>query len=163
MRHITPQANKTTYAFYIFTQAPMKNLHELFIDEMKDMYYAEKVIVKELPGMAKKASSPDLKKAFEDHLEETEEHVTRLEKAFKSLDVTARGKKCEAIDGIIKEAKEMLKEAETDNVRDALLIVSAQKVEHYEICSYGTLCAMAELMKHTEALNLFKETLNEEE
>ncbi len=124
----------------------MKTLHDIFVGELRDIYYAEKMIAEELPRMAKKATAPELKEAFEKHAEETKVHVERLEKVFKMCDLTPRGKKCLAIEGLMDEAKEMLEAAETDEVRDVVLIVSGQKVEHYEISSYGTLCEFAELL-----------------
>ena len=122
----------------------MKNLHDLFEETLRDIYYAEKAILKALPKMAKKASSEDLSTAFEEHRQQTEGHVERLEQIFKMLDKAARGKKCEAIEGLTKEADEIIKEAETDTVRDAGMLAAAQAVEHYEISRYGTLIAWAE-------------------
>ena len=119
----------------------MKSLADLFEDTLKDIYFAEKQIVKALPKMAKKASSEDLSDAFNTHLEETIVHVERLEQVFKLIDKAPRGKKCEAILGIIKEAEELMQEAESDTVRDAAMVGAAQAVEHYEISRYGTLKA----------------------
>jgi ferritin-like metal-binding protein YciE len=140
----------------------MENLHDLFEDTLRDIYYAEKAILKALPKMAKKASSEDLTAAFEEHREQTEGHVQRLEAIFKMLDKTARGKKCEAIEGLAKEADEIIKEAETDTVRDAGMLAAAQAVEHYEISRYGTLKAWAEKLGMKEAAQLLDQTLQEE-
>ena len=117
----------------------IKTMDYLFVATLKDIYYAEKQILKALPGMVKKAKSGELKKALETHRQETEGQVERLDQAFKMLDVPARGKKCEAIEGIIDEAKEHMEEIEDEQVLDAGMISSAQAVEHYEICRYGTL------------------------
>src|ERR1051325_2030007 len=140
----------------------MENLHDLFEDTLRDIYYAEKAILKALPKMAKKASSEDLTAAFEEHREQTEGHVKRLEEIFKMLDKTARGKKCEAIEGLAKEADEIIKEAETDTVRDAGMLAAAQAVEHYEISRYGTLKAWAEKLGMKDAVKLLDQTLSEE-
>src|ERR1051325_5520312 len=140
----------------------MENLHDLFEETLRDIYYAEKAILKALPKMAKKASSEDLTAAFEEHREQTEGHVQRLEAIFKMLDKTARGEKCEAIEGLAKEADEIIKEAETDTVRDAGMLAAAQAVEHYEISRYGTLKAWAEKLGMSEAAELLEQTLQEE-
>jgi ferritin-like metal-binding protein YciE len=137
-------------------------LHELFLDELADMYHAEHQLVKALPKMAKAAESDELKTAFENHLQETENHVSRLDQVFASLDEKARSKKCKAMHGLVEEAEEILKENKDSTALDAALISAAQKVEHYEIASYGTLAAWAEQMGHDEALLLLKETLGEE-
>jgi ferritin-like metal-binding protein YciE len=140
----------------------MQTLHDLFEDTVRDIYYAEKKILKALPKMAKKASSDDLSSAFETHLEETEGQVERLEQIFDLLGKTARGKTCPAIDGIIEEAEEVMKEAETDTVRDAAMLAAAQAVEHYEISRYGTLRSWAEKLGMDDAVKLLDETLEEE-
>lgn len=137
-------------------------MHQLFIEELRDMYHAEKQLVKALPKMAKAASDNTLRQAFEHHLEETEGQVDRLEKVFESLDVRTKGRHCDAMEGLIEEAKEIMEETEADDVRDAALIVAAQKVEHYEIAGYGSLHAMAEAMGHKEAASLLADTLAEE-
>ena len=144
------------------TEHVMKNLHDLFEETLRDIYYAEKAILKALPKMAKKASSEDLSAAFEEHRQQTEGHVERLEQIFKMLDKAARGKKCEAIEGLTKEANEIIKEAETDTVRDAAMLAAAQAVEHYEISRYGTLKAWAEKLGMNDAAQLLDETLQEE-
>jgi ferritin-like metal-binding protein YciE len=140
----------------------MGTLQDLFVDTLKDIYYAEKAILKALPKMAKKATSEDLASAFETHFEETEQQVTRLEEIFGILDKPARGKKCPAIDGIIKEGQEIIKEAKDDTVRDAGMLAAAQAVEHYEISRYGTLKAWAEKLGMDDVATLLDETLQEE-
>jgi len=140
----------------------METLADLFEETLKDIYYAEKAILKALPKMAKKASSEDLRAAFEEHLEQTEGHVERLEEVFKLIDKAPRGKKCEAIEGLTKEADEIIKDAETDTVRDAGMLAAAQAVEHYEISRYGTLKAWAEKLGMDEAVELLDATLQEE-
>jgi ferritin-like metal-binding protein YciE len=140
----------------------METLQDLFHETLRDIYYAEKKILKALPKMAKKASSPDLAAAYEAHLEETEDQVERLEHVFEMLGKNARGKTCPAIDGIVEEAEELLTEAKTDTVRDAGSLAAAQAVEHYEIARYGTLIAWAEKLGMTDAANLLGVTLEEE-
>lgn len=140
----------------------MKNLQDLFEDTLKDIYYAEKKITKELPKMAKKASDPELKTAFEDHLRETEQQVERLEQVFELIGKAPRGKKCPAIDGIAEEAAEIMKEAEDEAVCDAGLLAAAQAVEHYEMARYGTLCAWARELDLGKVIKLLEATLDEE-
>jgi ferritin-like metal-binding protein YciE len=140
----------------------MDTLQDLFLDILKDIYYAEKAILKALPKMAKKASSADLAAAFEAHLDETQEQVVRLEEIFGILEKPARGKKCPAIDGIIEEGEEIIKEAKDDTVRDAGMLAAAQAVEHYEISRYGTLKAWAEKLGMDDVASLLDETLEEE-
>jgi ferritin-like metal-binding protein YciE len=140
----------------------MQTLHELFEETVRDIYYAEKKILKALPKMAKKASSEDLSAAFEAHLEETEGQIERLEQIFEMLGKNARGTTCPAIDGIIEEAEEVMKEAETDAVRDAAMLAAAQAVEHYEISRYGTLKSWAGKLGMTDAVKLIDETLQQE-
>ncbi|MDF3027257.1 MAG: hypothetical protein K0S23_1564 [Fluviicola sp.] len=137
-------------------------LRELFLDELKDIYWAEKALVKALPKMAKKATSSELVAAIEDHLSVTETHVERLEQVFDTLGEKAAAKKCEAMDGLITEAEDLMKEIEDGVVRDAAIISAAQKVEHYEIASYGTLVAFANTLGESEAAELLEETLDEE-
>ncbi len=136
----------------------MPNLRETFIDELKDLYDAEKQLTKGLPKMAKAAKHEELKAAFEEHLSQTETHIERLEKVFEIFGETARGKKCKAMQGLLEEGKELIEE----EAGDAALICGAQKVEHYEIASYGSLVAWAELLEEDEAVELLEETLNEE-
>ena len=140
----------------------MENLQQLFEGTLKDVYYAEKAILKALPKMAKKATSPKLRAAFEEHLEQTEEQVSRLEKIFEMMDKPARAKRCAAMDGITEEASEIMQEAEKGTVRDAGMLAAAQAVEHYEISRYGTLAAWAEKLGMDDAAALLHTTLQEE-
>jgi ferritin-like metal-binding protein YciE len=140
----------------------VKTVKDLLLDELRDIYHAEKQLVRALPKMAKKAKSNDLRQAFEHHLEETKGQVERLDQVFQQLDARASGKRCEAMEGLIEEAKEMMEEITTPEVLDAAMIGAAQKVEHYEIASYGTVCALAEALGQNEAARLLEETLNEE-
>lgn len=129
----------------------LDTLEDAFYDELCDIYHAEKQLVRALPKMAKKATSEDLKAAFEAHLEETEEHVARVEAAFEDTGKAPKAKKCEAMEGLIEEAKSMMEEDAEPEVMDAILIGCAQKVEHYEIATYGTLCTWAELLGYKNA------------
>jgi ferritin-like metal-binding protein YciE len=142
--------------------AKQKDLDDLFEDTLKDIFYAENKILKALPKMAKAAHSDELKAAFQKHLRETEGHVSRLEKVFKLIDVAPKGKKCEAIEGIIEEGAEIMKEFKGTAALDAGLISAAQAVEHYEIARYGTLKRWAEQMGRDDAMRLLDATLNEE-
>lgn len=139
-----------------------KGLHELFEDQLKDIYWAEKALTKAIPKMIKNATSEELKAAFTDHLDVTEEHVSRCEDVFESIGKKATASKCEAMEGLIKEAEEIMGSTEPGSVRDAGLICAAQKVEHYEIASYGTLVAWANQLGESEAAAWLEETLNEE-
>ena len=138
-----------------------ENLKELFVEELKDIYDAEKQLVKALPKMAKAAESDDLRTAFEEHLEITRMQVGRLEEVFKLLGMAARGKTCEGMKGLIEEGQEAMEELEGSTL-DAALIASAQKVEHYEIATYGTLATFAEVLEMEEAKELLGQTLEEE-
>jgi ferritin-like metal-binding protein YciE len=140
----------------------LESLHDLFVDELKDLYNAEVQLTKALPKMAKAASSEDLRTAFEDHLTETEQQVKRLETIFKQLEANPKGKKCKAMAGLIEEGKEIIEEDAEDAVKDAALIAAAQRVEHYEIAGYGTVRTYAQLLGLDEASNLLQETLDEE-
>ena len=140
----------------------MKDLNELFLEELADIYDAEKQLIKALPKMAEQAHAPELQSAFEDHLEQTQEHVKRIEEVFELFDQKAKSKKCEAMAGLIEEAQDIMKEQATPPVMDAALIAAAQKVEHYEIATYGCLRTWAELLGKDEAIDLLEETLNEE-
>ncbi len=140
----------------------METFKELFEETLKDIYYAEKAILKALPKMAKKASSKKLQTAFTKHQKETEKQVDRLEQVFELLGKRASGKKCPAIDGIIEEGEEVMKEAKDDTIRDAAMLAAAQSVEHYEISRYGTLVAWAEKMGMSDAAELLQATLDEE-
>lgn len=137
-------------------------LRELFINELKDIYWAEKALTKALPKMAKKATSEELVAALEDHLAVTETHVERLEQVFETIGEKAAAKKCDAMEGLISEAEEIMKDTEDGVVRDAGIISAAQKVEHYEIASYGTLVSFANTLGESDAASLLEETLNEE-
>lgn len=139
-----------------------KNLHELFHDTLKDIYFAEKKILSALPKMAKAAHSQDLKSAFEKHETETEQHVARLEKVFQELDEPTRGKTCDAIMGIIEEGQGVMKEYKGAPALDAGLLAAAQAVEHYEIARYGTLIAWANKLGLPSAARLLEQTLAEE-
>lgn len=138
------------------------SLHELLIEELRDVYSAEQQLLKALPRMAKAARSERLKEVFERHLEETEQQVERLERAFEALGETAKAKKCKAMEGLIEEGKEMMEQHKDSAMADAALIAAAQKIEHYEIATYGTICTWCDLMGHDEASDLLKETLDEE-
>jgi len=137
-------------------------LHDAFLDELRDLYDAEKQLTKALPKMAKAAHSPDLRSAFEDHLEETKGHVERLEEVFESLDQKAKGKHCDGIAGIIEEGKTVMDEDMDEATMDARLIAAGQRAEHYEMAAYGTVVAWARDMGHADAERLLQETLDEE-
>jgi ferritin-like metal-binding protein YciE len=139
-----------------------KTLDDLFEETLKDIFYAEKKILTALPKMAKAAQSEELKAAFEKHEKETEEQISRLEKVFELIDTAPRGKKCEAIEGIIEEGSEIIKEFKGAPALDAGLVSAAQAVEHYEIARYGTLKRWAEMMGLDDAVELLDETLEEE-
>ena len=141
----------------------LDSLQKLFIEELKDVYNAEKQILRALPKMAKAAESPQLQQAFTKHLKETEGHVQRLERIFKELGQAARGKKCKGMEGLLEEGKEVLEEDGDPAVIDAALIASAQRVEHYEIAAYGCLRTYAELLGYSQAAQLLQQTLQEEE
>jgi ferritin-like metal-binding protein YciE len=141
---------------------PEKDLNALFVDTLKDIYYAEKQIYKSLPKMAKAAHSDQLRAAFEKHHDETEGHIERLEQVFELLEKPARGKKCDAIEGILDEGKEVMQEYEDTPALDAGLLAAAQAVEHYEISRYGTLKSWADKLGMKDAVKLLDETLAEE-
>jgi len=137
-------------------------LHDAFLDELRDVYDAEKQITKALPKMVKAATSSDLQSAFEAHLEETRGQIERLEQVFESLEERARGKHCDGIAGILDEGKSIMEEEFDETTMDACLIAAAQRVEHYEMAAYGNLIAWAQAMGHTKAVSLLQETLAEE-
>lgn len=138
-------------------------LQELFLEELRDIYWAEKHLVKALPKMQKAASSEELANAFAEHLEVTQEQVTRLEQVFELLGETARGKKCEAMEGLVKEAESVMEDTEEGtSTRDVALIIAAQKVEHYEIAAYGGLATLAKTMGKSQIKELLGQTLEEE-
>lgn len=140
----------------------LDTLENLYISELRDLYSAENQLLKALPKMAKSASSPELKDAFEQHLEQTKGHVERLEQLFQQLDESPKGKTCQAMKGLIEEGSEILKEEGEESVLDAGMIVAAQKVEHYEIASYGSVRTFANLLGQDEAARLLQSTLDEE-
>lgn len=137
-------------------------LKEFMIDGLKDIYWAEKELVKNLPKMKKNATSAKLKEAIESHLEETRGHVKKVEEVFKTLGEKAEAEKCEAMEGLLKEAEGIMEETEPGAVRDAAIIAAAQKVEHYEIASYGTLVSYAKLFRQKDAKELLESILKEE-
>jgi ferritin-like metal-binding protein YciE len=138
-------------------------LKELFVEELKDIYWAEKHLVKALPKMAKAATSEELAGAIENHLAQTEEHVSRVEQVFGQLGMAARAKKCEAMEGLVVEAQQAIEETDMGTAtRDAALIISAQKVEHYEIASYGSLVQLAKTIGLNDSIELLQQNLDEE-
>ncbi|MGC1620587.1 MAG: ferritin-like domain-containing protein [Candidatus Acidiferrum sp.] len=140
----------------------MNRLKHLYIEELKDLYSAENQLVKALPRMAKAASSEDLRAGFETHWGQTKEHVARLEKIFKALEESPKGKKCKGMEGLIKEGGEMIEEAPAPEELDAGLISAAQRVEHYEIAGYGCVRTYAHLLGEDQAVSLLQQTLDEE-
>lgn len=137
--------------------------HELFVHELKDIYWAETHLAKSLPKMSKAATSPELSEAINNHQKETEGQIQRLEKIFENLGMKASGKKCQAMDGLLEEGKEILEDTKKKSmVRDAGIIIASQKIEHYEIASYGSLVALANKMGHNEIVQLLEQTLEEE-
>jgi ferritin-like metal-binding protein YciE len=140
----------------------VENLSDLFVHTLKDIYFAEKQIIKALPKMIKAADSKELARALDAHLEETKGQVTRLEEVFKLLGKKSEGEKCPAIEGILKEGDELMHEIKDPDTRDAAMIAAAQAVEHYEITRYGTLVSWAELLKLPDAAKLLSATLKEE-
>lgn len=139
-----------------------KHLQEMFVKEMRDVLSAEKQITKALRQMAKKSANEELKTAFQEHLQQTEHQIERLEKAFEMLDLKPRATTCEAMKGLIEEGKEVMEEEASPGAKDAMLIAAAQKVEHYEIATYGTLCTWAKALGRDDLKELFQETLDEE-
>ena len=142
--------------------AQASTLHDAFLDELRDVYHAEKQITKALPKMVKAASNKSLAQAFADHLKETEGHVARIEKAFSTLGETVKAKPCEGMKGILEEGKSILAEDFDECTMDASLIAAAQRVEHYEMAAYGSLVAWARSMQHNEAADLLQKNLDEE-
>ena len=140
----------------------LKSAQDLLLNELRDIYDAEKQLVKALPKMAKAASSEQLRQAFQGHLEETKTQVERLEQAFDRLETGTRGKRCEAMQGLVEEASQMMEEIKIPQILDAALIAGAQKVEHYEIAAYGSVRALAEACGHQQVAQLLDETLEEE-
>jgi ferritin-like metal-binding protein YciE len=140
----------------------LNTLKQLYIEELRDLHSAENQLLKALPKVAKGASSEELKLAFENHLDQTKVHVERLEEIFERLDETPKGKTCQAMKGLVEEGSEILEEDGEESVLDAGIIAAAQKVEHYEIASYGTVRTFAQLLGEDEAAELLQETLDEE-
>jgi ferritin-like metal-binding protein YciE len=157
----SPVAGKTASKSSSKSEETM--LKELFIDELKDIYWAEKHLTKALPKMKKACTSEELANAFDEHLAVTQQQIGRLEEVFEMLDMAARAKKCEAMDGLVKEAEGLMEELPKGSmVRDAGLIIAAQKVEHYEIAAYGSLVQLAKTMGENEIADLLQATLDEE-
>jgi ferritin-like metal-binding protein YciE len=140
----------------------VKTVQDLFVNELRDIYHAEKQLLRALPKMAKSSTHPELKQAFESHLEETRGQVERLEQVFDQLDLSKRAKPCQAMEGLIEEAKEHMGEIEDKSVLDVGIIISAQKVEHYEIAAYGTVAAYAGILGFTDDQNTLHAILDEE-
>ncbi len=138
------------------------SLHEAFLDELADIYNAEQQLLKALPKMAEAAEAQELRDAFTSHLQETEEHVKRLEEVAQTLGESLKTKKCKAMEGLLREGQEIMREFKGEPALDAVLIAAAQKVEHYEIASYGTLRAWVQQMGHTQVLSSLESTLEEE-
>jgi ferritin-like metal-binding protein YciE len=140
----------------------IESLRELYLEELRDVFDAENQLVKALPKMVKAAQNEELKAAFEQHLEQTQEHVERLNRVFEELGEKPKGTKCEAMKGLLEEAKKMMEETQDEETVDAAMIAAAQKVEHYEIATYGTLRTWAELLGFDEQADILQETLDEE-
>jgi ferritin-like metal-binding protein YciE len=137
-------------------------LKELYVEELRDIYDAENQLLKALPEMAKAATSEELRSGFEEHLEQTKEHVRRVEQVLNELGEKAKGKKCKGMQGLVAEGKEIIEEDFEDQVKDAALISAAQRVEHYEIAAYGTVRTFAEILGEQDAVSLLEKTLQEE-
>jgi ferritin-like metal-binding protein YciE len=158
-RHIKCKERVTAMGLF---SSDIKNMDDLFVHTLRDIYYAEKQIVKSLPEMIEKASNQQLKQGFQTHLRETENHVKRLDQVFALIGKKAQGVDCPAIDGIIEEAEDVVGEVQNKSVLDAALIAAAQAVEHYEMTRYGTLIAWAKLLGRNDAAALLNQTLDEE-
>ncbi|GEP94997.1 YciE/YciF ferroxidase family protein [Chitinophaga cymbidii] len=161
-RKSTTAAKKNGSTKKVSSEMENSKFHQLFMDELKDIYWAEKHLVKALPKMQKAATTEELVNAFADHLAATKEHVSRVEEIFDLMGVKPVAKKCEAMEGLVAEAQELIDEEEESVVLDAGLIIAAQKVEHYEIAAYGSLRTLANHMGHTEAASILEQTLAEE-
>ena len=140
----------------------LNNLKDLYIEELRDLYSAESQILKALPKVIEECTSEELRSSLEDHLEQTKEQVERLDEVFENLGASAKGKKCAAMEGLVKECQELLSEEMEENVKDAAIISACQKIEHYEIASYGTVCTWAKLLDRDDDLDLLGQTLDEE-
>ncbi|GAB3417802.1 YciE/YciF ferroxidase family protein [Niabella aquatica] len=161
----TGTSPKSTAAQSSAPSSKMRNseFHQFFVDELKDIYWAEKHLSKALPKMQKASTSSELAAAFEKHTQETERHAETLEEIFELLEEKAVAEKCKAMEGLTEEAEEIISDTESDSsTRDAGLILAAQKVEHYEIATYGTLYAFAQQMGHTDVAELLQQTLDNE-
>jgi len=141
----------------------LDSMHDLLLEELRDLYNAEQQLVKTLPTIADKVCTPSLREAFESHYRETEEHVVRLEQIFTRLGEKPTGKKCKGMEGLLDEGEDMLSEKGSDTVRDAGIISAAQRVEHYEIAGYGSAISFAQLLGHLDIVALLEETLAEEQ
>ena len=159
---ITAKTTSKTTAKTPAKKNAAKELKDLFEDSLKDIYWAEKALLKALPTMMKNATDEKLKSAINKHITETEGHVERLEECFKALGKKAQAKKCDAMQGLLDEGKSIIEETEPGSVRDAGIIAAAQKVEHYEIATYGTLAAFAKVLKEEDCLKNLLSTLDEE-
>ena len=159
----TTRRNQSAQSEYESDGGMNNELHELFLEELADIYSAEQQLTKALPKMAKAAESEELRQAFEEHLQQTEEQISRLDQVFESLGEKMKRKTCKAMQGLIEEGTEVMQEHKGSPAIDAALIAAAQKVEHYEIASYGTLCTWADQMDHQDALDLLKQSIEEEE
>jgi len=162
-RKTTARRNQSAQSEYESDGGMNNELHKLFLEELADIYSAEQQLTKALPKMAKAAESDELREAFEEHLQQTEEQISRLEQVFESLEEKMQRKTCKAMQGLIEEGSEVMQEHKGSPAIDAALIAAAQKVEHYEIATYGTLCTWAEQMGHQDALDLLKQSIDEEE
>ena len=161
-RHATCESDVTYQPSTLTIMATLATLEDLLVQEIKDLYSAEKQLVKALPKMAKAANTPTLKQGIEKHLEETKGHVERLEQIAGLLDASPRGKSCKAMQGLLEEGSEVIDEDGEDSIKDLALIGAAQKVEHYEIAAYGTARALAETLGMGEVAELLQATLDEE-
>jgi len=146
----------------VTSKSSKETLEDIFEDMLKDIYWAEKFLTKALPKMAKASHNEELQEAFENHLEQTNSHIDRIEKCFSILEVRAVGKKCAAMEGLVKEGSGVIEDYEKGHARDAALIAAAQKIEHYEISTYGTLRTMAKVMGKLQCAQLLEETKDEE-
>lgn len=161
--HLTPPDGTYLLSFlHSYGTMELNTLHDLYLQQLKDLYSAETQLVDALPDMAKAAHHPDLKQAFSEHLQQTKQQKSRLDKVGQSLGEDLSGETCQAMKGLIKEGKEMIKLKAAEPVKDAALIAAAQRVEHYEIAGYGTVCTFAEMLGRHDDLQLLKETLSEE-
>jgi ferritin-like metal-binding protein YciE len=140
----------------------LESMHDLLLEELRDLYNAEQQLIKALPKIAEKVSTPSLRDAIETHCRETEGHLARLERIFGGLGEKSSGKKCKGMEGMLDEGEEMLSEKGSDSIRDAGIIAAAQRVEHYEIAGYGSAIAFAQLLGHQDIVTLLEETLAEE-